>query len=277
MKRIPEILAVAVAVALVGCGEEIESDPATSSSSPRVVLAATADAAPETSAFRTHLYSELDADVYSRLDPDESVDRALVEELHAELGDRVRAGQLLATLEDEEAQLAVRAARAEAEEASANFARMEELRAKEVVTQADYDAALATKRLADARLERAELELARTQIRAPFGGVVSRRYVRVGEILEYGDPLFRVTALSPLRARILVPEGRGTAFEPGAPVELSGREGQTATAQIILVSPTIDPGSGTREVIVELAEPDGFRPGASVTARLTAGSPEAAR
>ena len=97
---------------------------------------------------------------------------------------------------------------------------------------------------------------------------MSRRYVRVGDVVDDEIPLFRVTAMSPLRARLLVPETEIASFGVGAPVRLAAETGATGTARVIIVGPTVDPGSGTREVIVELRDAGDFRPGASVTAEL---------
>jgi hypothetical protein len=48
--------------------------------------------------------------------------------------------------------------------------------------------------------------------------------------------------------------------------------GRTASARVIIVAPTVDPGSGTREVIVELRDVGEFKPGASITVTVGAGS-----
>ena len=45
-----------------------------------------------------------------------------------------------------------------------------------------------------------------------------------------------------------------------------GVDGVRAEARVLLVGPTVDPGSGTREVILEVAEPGGFLPGAAAVA-----------
>jgi hypothetical protein len=76
--------------------------------------------------------------------------------------------------------------------------------------------------------------------------------------------------MAPLRARLLVPESQIGDFNTGAPVSLNGVDGETATARVLVVGPTVDPGSGTREVILELRELNGFRPGATVVAEPSA-------
>lgn len=263
-------LLIGTSAAFGACTQEIESDPATTAlNAGRISLATTTTVARAESSFRTHLYSELDADVIARINTDEiSGPGLLVKGIHVEIGDRVKAGQLLATLEDDEAKLQVEATAAAADEAKANFERIEELHQREVVSPSEYETALSKKRRAEAAFKRARLDLSRTRVRAPFSGVVARRYIQVGQLVEDGAPLFRVTAVAPLRARLLVPEGQAAFFRPKAPVRLNGVGGESATAQVLLVGPTVDPASGTREVIVELSEADAFRPGASVSVEL---------
>ncbi len=256
----------AVVVMAAACSKTIESDAASGLvNAASISLAATAPGLGADNTFRTYLYSERDVDVFSRPGGGDLFEQGvIVRAIAVEVGDDVRAGDLLAVLEDDEAVLAVESAEAKAIEAGAKLQRFEVLREREVVAPSEYEAALARARQADAELKRAQLDLSRTRVRAPFDGVVAKRYIRERELVKAGTPLCRITAMSPLRARLLVPEWQAPAFEAGAPVQLSGVDGQTATAQVLLISPTVDPASGTREVIVELAAPDGFRPGASV-------------
>ncbi len=271
--RAVTIWALAGAVAASGCAREIGSDASAEGGESAAASRATvALAAPEVDrgrVFATNLYSERDADLYNRLLVDENTGVGIpVTSIRVEVGDRVAQGQVLATLEDEDARLEVEAAEPEAEIASANLRRVEELAKSGAVSEAEREDALLRSRLADAALEKARLNLSRTQIRAPFAGVISRRYVRVGDVVDDRTPLFRVTALAPLRARLLVPEAEVAAFEVGGPVTLTAADGARETARVVIVGPTIDAGSGTREVIVELRDAGAFRPGAAATAEL---------
>jgi len=268
MKRVKltGLASIFLAGAILGCSREIESDPdASAGEGIRLSLASTASAADVDLGYHTFLYSERDVDVVSQMVSGYYFEQGIVVmTIHAEVGDAVQRGQLLATLDDADVQIQLEAARAALDEANANFARIETMREKEVVAQSEHDAAVYAKRYADTELRRAELDLSRTRITAPFSGVVSRRYIRERELIEGSTPLFRITAMAPLRARLLVPETRASAFLAGAPVQITDANGETTTARVLVVSPTVDPGSGTREVIVELSEPNGFRPGASV-------------
>jgi membrane fusion protein (multidrug efflux system) len=257
---------------LLACSQEIESDPNRDAGEGiRLSLASTASAAAAAEdRYPTYLYSERDVDVYSRFGSGDYFEQGvIVENIHVEVGDAVQGGQILATLDDSDVVIDLEAAQAAADEADGNFARIELMREREVVPQAEYDQALYAKRTAEAQLKRAQLDHSRTRVRAPFAGVVSRRYIRAAELIEASTPLFRITAMTPLRARILVPETRAAEFRAGAAATVIGADGETGTARVIVVSPTVDPGSGTREVIVELLEPDGFRPGAAVTVTPT--------
>lgn len=255
-----------------GCAEEIRSeapDDVEGASRPAATVAAPVPEKEVGRTFDTHLYSERDADLYNRLMVEETAGAGIpVTAIHVELGDRVEKDQLLATLEDTDARLYVEAAEPKAEVAASNLRRIEELRKTGAVSEAEHEAAEFESRTATAALEQAKLNLSRTRIRAPFGGVVSRRYVRVGDVVDEETPLFRVTALAPLRARLLVPEAAIGSFRKGARLRVTAADGTTGTAEVIIVGPTIDAGSGTREVIVQLTEVGDFRPGASVTAEL---------
>ena len=60
-----------------------------------------------------------------------------------------------------------------------------------------------------AQIQSLNIELEQTQFRAPFSGVVARRYVRVGQTVSKDDPCFRVSQLGPLQVNFQVPESSG--------------------------------------------------------------------
>ena len=83
-------------------------------------------------------------------------------------------------------------------------------------------------------LQSMELELQKTEIVAPFDGIVARRYARDGQHVINGDKLFWISALSPLRVKFTLPEKyaarvqRGTeiqVFSAAAPEELTCGQG----------------------------------------------------
>lgn len=266
--RPPALVAALLAAAVsAGCTEEIESGEVQQAAG-----ADTGEAAPQATVdpggrqtFETQLYSERDAVVYSRLGRNVGGSAVPVASIRAHVGDRVERGEVLATLEDEEARLAVEAARPPYRAAAAEFERLRKLQGRNAASAAEVEKARYEMQRMRAALERAELALSRTRIRAPFAGVVSERSVKVGERVTPERPLFRVTALSPLRARLQIAEGHLDDLRRGATVTVRGLDGDTAAAEVVTVAPTIDPASGTRALVIELLEADRFEPGSSVT------------
>ena len=116
-----------------------------------------------------------------------------------------------------------------------------------------------------------QLELEKTRIVAPFDGVVARRYVRTGQKVALGDRLFWVTATSPLTVRFTLPQELISKVKAGELLTLSSPEstGPDHRAKVTLVSPVVDPSSGTIEVQAQVVgEPGELRPGMTVSIRL---------
>jgi len=114
-----------------------------------------------------------------------------------------------------------------------------------------------------------ELELDKTKITAPFEGVIARRYVREGQEVNKGERLFWVTAEAPLLMRFTLPERLFGHIRPAQVFEVTSADvaGEKHSARVKEISPVVDPSSGTFEVLVELTGQRGsLRPG--MTANL---------
>lgn len=234
--------------------------------------AARRDPAPadgEAEGLYTVLYSERDAEIRARRD-------GHVRSLGAEMGDRVAAGQGLASLESDEEAAGVASA-----EAAVDYARHQEERTRtlaegDLTTRVELEEATYRLRAAVAAHQDAIARLERTRVRAPFGGVVTRRFVRLGSYVEEGDPLFRVTALRPLRALVRVPESAAAAVEPGRRMILEALDGTRVFGSVARVAPAVDPASGTVDVLIDVADPGPLRPGSSVRVFPGAAAPAGA-
>ena len=216
----------------------------------------------------------------------------LVATIAVEPGTRVKSGDVLAQLDDRQVAADFEAARArtrstaadlhnwesEAKVLDADFQRAQKMWEASLITREVYDHARykaesdhwdveRVKELltnAQATERSLELELEKTRIRAPFEGIVARRYVRAGQKVGLGDRLFWVTAEAPLRMRFTLPEtylghvAKGQQFELTTP----DVEGLKREAKVIEVSPVVDPSSGTIEVLCQVVGPvGGLRPG----------------
>ncbi len=123
---------------------------------------------------------------------------------------------------------------------------------------------------AESTLRALELELEKTQIVAPFAGLVARRYVRAGQHVANNEKLFWVTATEPLVLRFSVPELFAQKVKPGQELTVTTSSSNTRyRAAVTMVSPVIDPGSGTFDVQAKLLAPTtGLVPGMTTTVIL---------
>jgi membrane fusion protein (multidrug efflux system) len=155
----------------------------------------------------------------------------------------------------ETAQLAeVRAQLAEAER---DLRRIERLHGQGVASSARLDEAQTAVRLARARCDAAAARGALTEravrdssVKAPFAGLLLRRLANEGEFVAVGDPLFEIVALDPLEVEFHLPEGDSARAAPGSPLEIqvAPHPGEVFPALVTMVAPALDPGSRTLRV-----------------------------
>ena len=111
--------------------------------------------------------------------------------------------------------------------------------------------------LALALAQRRELEvrLARTDLRAPVAGLVSRRMARLGAVVgTASEPLFRIVANGTIEMEASVPETELAFLRPGQPATLTSI-GTTRAGRVRLVSPEVSPASRLGRVRVALDDP----------------------
>lgn len=249
-----------LACVLAGCGAE--ALPETGAARGERVEFVTVDTATAVVplVIPAQVYVEHDAFVYAR-------SLGIVESVRADVGDRVRAGQVLAQLEHADQDIALADAEAAHDAARRTADRFRELAGTGAVSRADSELAVTSERRTALRVRQARRDLELTRITAPFAGLVAQRRVRVGQLLDDLDTLFRITALAPLKVSIQIPEHAGT-VAPGdsARVVAPGRE--PVPAVVDRVAPTVDAASGTREVILRLAARSGLHPGMAVDVRV---------
>ncbi len=126
--------------------------------------------------------------------------------------------------------------------------------------------------LASARAaeQRAELNLERTVLRAPFDGVVRGLELAQGERVQVGQTLCRVIDDVDLEAEVGVLEADLKGLDEGRPVLVTiPALDETVPAQVDVISPEIDPESRTCSVLIRLRSEDGrIKPGMFVRASI---------
>jgi membrane fusion protein, multidrug efflux system len=187
------------------------------------------------------------------------VRRVLVEE-----GDRVREGQLLAAIDDRQLRLEVAQARAQLGKLERDYKRQVELHDKGLIAAGTLESLRYDLDNLRATQDLAQLQLSYTQIRAPFAGVIADRSVKLGQTLQPGTAVFRVTDPTPLKAEVFVPERELARLRPGQPagMQVDALAGRTFPARVSLVSPTVDRKTATFKVTIEVEDPRGeLKPG----------------
>jgi len=99
-----------------------------------------------------------------------------------------------------------------------------------------------------------EKQLADAQIRAPFNGIVARRQVSGGDVVQPGGELFTVVDPTSMRLEGSVPANQLTAIKVGSPVafSVSGYPDRAFTGKISRINPLADPTTGQVRVVVSL-------------------------
>lgn len=200
-------------------------------------------------------------------------------EVRGDVGDRVRRGQVLATLESAAvaSELAhSRAGLAESEaalaEAAANARRARDLQASGALSAQQIHQYLTVERMAQARHEAAravtrtqELRLAQTQVRAPDDGVISARNATLGAVLPAGQELFRIIRRGRLEWRAEVAAPHLARLRPGQGATVTPVGGEAIPGTVRMVAPTVD--ARTRNGLVYVDLPAGGTARAGMFAR----------
>ncbi|MBY3755102.1 efflux RND transporter periplasmic adaptor subunit [Azospirillum formosense] len=206
-------------------------------------------------------------------------------ERQVDVGSLVKAGDVLARLDDQDQRNALRTAEANLASAQADQvqARNEEARKRELLAngnapQAQYDAALLAMRTADAKVvaTQAALQSARdrvgyTELRADRDGVVTTIGAEPGQVVEAGQMVVRVAQPEQREAVFNVAETgiRAAPKDPVIEVSLAGAPDITAVGRVREISPQADPVTRTHTVRIALDNPpDALRLGATVIGRL---------
>lgn len=198
-----------------------------------------------------------------------------ITEVAVQVGDSVRAGQVLARIASDtvgselaEAEAAVAESEASAAEARNNAARSRELREKGFYSSqlnAQYQTAehTAAARLAAtrARLQAARLKMDKTVIRAPDSGVISARSATVGSLTQPGQALFKLIRGGRLEWQAEVPSADLGRIRAGTPASLTGPAGGTVSGKVRSVAPSVDPATRNGLVYVDLPASPAVRAG----------------
>lgn len=185
----------------------------------------------------------------------------------AELGQRVKAGQLLAEIDPQDFKLAADASRAQLQAAATNrdlaaadFKRYKELKEQNFISSAELERRESTFKAAQAQYDQARSQLAvqgnqasYALLTADVAGVVTAIEAEPGQVVSAGTPVVRIAADGARDVVFSVPEDRVASFKPGLAVTVRGwaQDNQLA-AKVREVAASADPITRTYQVKVAL-------------------------
>lgn len=180
-----------------------------------------------------------------------------------EEGDLVDEGTNLLQIEDDEYRLRLAQAESNTAKLKDRYERLQGMWDEQLVSAEEFEAAKNEFKAAEAEEEIARLNLSYTTVTAPFTGRIVERMVDVGQNVSIGTELFRISDFDPLLAIVHVPSKEFKKLRPDQPVDLTlDSTKDKLKGRIKLVSPIIDPTSGTIKVTIEIPRyPPNTRPG----------------
>jgi RND family efflux transporter MFP subunit len=205
-----------------------------------------------------------------------------------DIGSRVQKGELLAEIDTPEIDQQLSQAIAAREQTASSLSlakstveRWEALRKKDAVSQQELDErrsayaqARANLAAADANVERLRQLEGFKRVVAPFSGMITRRNVDVGDLIDAGGSgraLFLLTQTDPLRIYVNVPQSYAQMIKPGQQVTVTQQEiaGRVFKAEVARTSASIDAATRTMQIEIGLPNRDNaLMPGAYVQVSL---------
>ena len=214
------------------------------------------------------LQAFIEAPIYARTN-------GYLKKWYKDIGSHVRQGELLADIETPEIDQELMQAKAAREQASAQVAiaessakRWENLQKMDAVAQQETDErnssfaqAQASLAAADANVRRLEQTESFGRVYAPFAGVITRRNVDIGALINSGNTganqqLFNVARTDPIRVYVSVPEAYAGSVRPGAraTIQLTSSSTGNFSGNVVRTAESIDPG--TRTLLTEIDVPN---------------------
>jgi len=196
-----------------------------------------------------------------------AMEGGMLMQIRKDIGDRVKQGETLAVLENPELQQQQIKWRAETKARKANYERLNSVYEK---TPALTNIQMVEKAEAEYLSAKANLDAVNNRIgfltiEAPFPGIITKRFVDKGAMIQSGlsqskpQALFELQEINPIRLTIPVPESDAVGIRKGMGVEVTLPElsGKPFMAKVSRISNALDPMSKTMQVEIDLENPEG--------------------
>jgi membrane fusion protein, multidrug efflux system len=199
----------------------------------------------------------------------------IVDKISFDSGKSVKQGDVLVQLDTRQEQAQLAAAEAQLELSRLTFERMKGLVNHDAVSRAEFDAAAAAHKQAEARINEIRATIERKTIHAPFSGILGIRAVNLGQYLNGGDAVVPLQSLNPIYVNFGIPQQDAGQMHLGRSVRITAADlgDVTFDGRITAVDSIVD--QTTRNVTVQatLANPGGkLRPGMFVQTQVAVGA-----
>lgn len=191
-------------------------------------------------------------------------------ELHVEEGDAVTKGQVLAELDKEEPVAALRQLEIQSSQTKTSYEIAEKSLAEGLGAKVERDNARFAYEQAEATLAAQRIRVENLTVRAPIGGIVTRRNVQKGQMVSAGIPVFSIVDPDSYILEINPVEQELSRLKEGQParVNIDALGGQEFTATVRRINPSVDPVFGTIKVVLDFVSEDRPRLRESAFARV---------
>ncbi len=164
-------------------------------------------------------------------------------------GSRIKKGDLLLKINDEELQAQLLGAKSALKLAEDNMERAKKLLAQQGISQQDYDAAMNDLNVKRANLDLINAQIDKTEIRAPFEGTIGLRYVSEGSFINSSTVIASLQDIDPVKIDFSIPEKYVGYVNKGDKMNftVSGSE-KTFTGTVFAIEPKIDESTRTLKI-----------------------------
>ena len=188
----------------------------------------------------------IEADEQVQLHPEVS---GVVKSIHFQEGSQVSKGQLLVKINDTELQAQLKQALSKEQLAAETESRAKQLLKKEAISQEEYDVANAELRSLKAQTELIRAQLAKTSIRAPFGGKIGLRSISLGEYVTPGTAIANLVSSSQVKIGFSVPEKYAGQMKKNTVINFTvAGSAKTYQAKIFAIEPGIETNTRTLQL-----------------------------
>lgn len=173
-----------------------------------------------------------------------------------EKGAAVKQGDVIARLDERDRRARLAEARERLKLRTIEHNAATKLKEKGFNSEVRFAQSRADLEAARAELRRAEIDLANTEIRAPFDGVIAEQMIETGNFVDTGTVTFTIVDLDPIELSGYVTEKQVEAITPQAAVKARLLNGMEVEGRLIYVAPAADPQTRTFRIEASVPNPE---------------------